>query len=148
LSQVTGKTTISPVFIDGSKLDVRTGKVFYDDGFEISSDFTLKMWIEDIVPNEDLVYLKGSNGTIRVQYKSDHHFHMYKTVGEFINHYTTGKVTKVTVEEEPGYFISPYQYNEGDVTTAIKYDTLIGNGYFLCIQQINGKMNLIGEIIN
>lgn len=92
LVQVIGKTNITPTYISGTKLDVRTGKVFFDEGFEIINDFTLKIWFEDIEPNVDLVYLRGSNGTIRVQYESDNMFHLYKTIGQYTSHYATGEV--------------------------------------------------------
>lgn len=113
--QLTGKINIKPVYIDGTKLDVRKGKVFYDEGFEISGNFTLKLWIEYLRRDLDIIRLKGKNGEIHVQYKSDSRFHLYKTVNYFTTHYST------------------------NVTDS--------SGHFLCIQQINGRMDMHTEPI-
>jgi hypothetical protein len=91
--EVIGKTNIiSPFYIDGSKIDMRNGKVFYDEGFEISNDFTLKIWFEYLTKNVDVIYLKGSNGDIRVQYKSDNRLHVYKNIGNSTYHYSSNEI--------------------------------------------------------
>jgi hypothetical protein len=90
--EVIGKTDVKPNYVAGTKLDVRGGKVYFDEGFEISSDFTLKIWFEHLTKNEDVIYLKGSNGIIRVQYKSDNRIHVYKTIGNFNYHYSSNEI--------------------------------------------------------
>jgi hypothetical protein len=90
--EVIGKSDVKPTYIAGTKLDVRGGKVYFDEGFEISSDFTLKIWFEHLTKNEDVIYLKGSNGTIRVQYKSDNRIHVYKKIGNFNYHYSSNEI--------------------------------------------------------
>jgi hypothetical protein len=90
--EVIGKSDVKPTYITGTKLDVRGGKVYFDEGFEISSDFTLKIWFEHLTKNEDVIYLKGSNGTIRVQYKSDNKIHVYKKIGNFNYHYSSNEI--------------------------------------------------------
>lgn len=48
--QVIGKKTSCATFIDNEKIDIRAKgcKVWFDEGFNISDNFTIKMWIEDI----------------------------------------------------------------------------------------------------
>ena len=93
IREVIGKTSIiSPFYIDGTKIDVRNGKVFYDEGFEISNDFTLKIWFENLTKNVNVIYLKGSNGDIQIQYKSDNKFHIYKKIGNSSYHYSSNEI--------------------------------------------------------
>lgn len=92
IMQVIGKTSIMPRYIDGNKLDMRGGKLFYDEGFEIENDFTLKIWFEHLVKNVDVIYLQGLNGHIRVQYKSDNRIHLYKRINGFNYHYSSNEI--------------------------------------------------------
>lgn len=114
--QVIGKTTVEPIYLESSKLDVRTGKVFFDEGFEINGDFTLKIWFENLSPNTDLIYINGSNGDIRLQYSTgDTGFYLHKVVnGRRYN-----------------YFYS--------------IDSTINKTY-LCVQQKNARMDMYGEV--
>jgi hypothetical protein len=116
IREVIGKTSIiSPFYIDGTKIDVRNGKVFYDEGFEISNDFTLKIWFENLMKNVNVIYLKGSNGDIKIQYKSDNKFHIYKKIGNSSYHYSSNEIDSI--------------------------------GIFLCLQQIDGRIDLYTEAI-
>lgn len=131
IRQVVGKTTVVPVYVNNDEIDVRGGSVYFDEGFEIVNDFTLKIWFREIAVDTDLIYLKGSNGSIRLQYKTtDKCFHIYKTVNGWKYHYTyyfdLGSL---------GVFITPYQYIE------------IGNSssVFLAIQQKNARMDIIAQ---
>jgi hypothetical protein len=131
IKQVIGKTNIAPIYIANDELDVRSGKVFYDEGFGIENDFTLKIWFREIVKNVDLIYLKGLNGEIRLQYENDNSFHLYKKIGIFTNHY----MYPISFGGD-GVFISPYQYVEGT-----------GNKLFLCIVQKNARIDIFSEVV-
>lgn len=114
--QIIGSTTNAPVYIDGEKIDLTNDTFSFSDGFSVDGDFTLKLWFESIVPDVDLLFLKGQNGTINLQYwSSDNRFHLFKDV---------------------------YGYRSHNVS-----DVLIGEAYFICIQQINGDMNIFGEAL-
>lgn len=91
--QVIGKTTVEPIYVNGTELDIRNGRLFFDEGFSADSDFTLKIWFRDIVKNTDLIKFNGSNGNIRLQNKSDNKFHLYKSVNGFNYHYETPAIT-------------------------------------------------------
>lgn len=106
--QVIGKATVEPVYLDnGTTLDVRNGAVYFDEGFSVDKDFTLKIWFKSLVKNVDLIHLKGSNGKITVQYDDDNKFHMYREVSGFRSHYATGEV----VGSE--FFLCVQQINNG-----------------------------------
>lgn len=130
--QVIGKTTVAPTYLNNDEIDLRNGKVFFDEGFDIANNFTLKLWFRTILPNIDLIYLKGTNGVIRVQFQNDNRFHMYKEINGFTSHFATPEL-----EGGVGYFISPYQY---------VIDNKVVNSFFLGIQQNNGQMDLYNEV--
>lgn len=88
-------------FIDNEKLDARLGKMVMQDGFSIDKSFTLKVWLENpeivtdtnIYESKYLIYLKGNNGIIFLQYRSDNRFHLFKKVGKVYSHYASDIVT-------------------------------------------------------
>jgi hypothetical protein len=90
--QVIGKTSIEPIYIDGQELDVREGKVYFDEGFSLDRDFTLNVWLRNIPYEKDLISLNGTNGQIYIQYWGDNRFHMFKKIGNFTAHYATNQV--------------------------------------------------------
>ncbi|WP_336786959.1 fibronectin type III domain-containing protein [Paenibacillus sp. MMO-177] len=55
------------VFTDDGKVDVRDGLVYFDDGFNIESDFTIKLWAEDVSKDVELVRIKGGAVEITVE---------------------------------------------------------------------------------
>jgi hypothetical protein len=129
--QVIGKTDIEPIYLNNDEIDLRLGKVFYDEGYSIENDFTLKIWFRSIEANTDLLYLKGSNGSIRLQYKTtDNSFHLYKTVNGFNYHYSYFIDIGMN-----GVFLSPYQWVEGE-----------SGSVFLCIQQKNARIDMKSEL--
>lgn len=132
IRQILGKSTIEPIFIGGKEIDLtNNGKVFFDEGFNINDDFTLKLWFRNIILNTDLLTLKGSNGNMRLQYKStDNCFHIYKTVNNWNYHYTYSFDISYG-----GVFISPYQYIESTSNKDI----------FLSIQNKNGRVDMYAE---
>lgn len=114
--QIIGATVSAPIYMNGEKLDVRNDVFSFSDGFSVDGNFTLKLWLESITPNVDLLTLKGNNGIIKLQYWSDDNmFHLYKDVYGYRSH------------------------NVSSTVSSIKY--------YLCIQQINGDMNITAEAI-
>jgi hypothetical protein len=131
IRQVIGKTTISPLYLDNSELDIRNGTLFFDEGFLVENDFTLKIWFREIIQDIDLITLNGSNGKMRVTYGGDKNFHLYKTIGQFTSHFAY----PIDIGGD-GVFISPFQYVE-----------MADKKVFLCIQQKDGKIDMNSEAV-
>lgn len=116
--QIIGSTTKSPIFIDGTYIDLTNDTFSWSEGFSLSQDFTIKIWIKNFKSNVDLFVLKGDNGTVSLRYSdSDQLFHLYKEIYGFKSHYVS----------EP----------------TVKGDT----GFFVCIQQVFRDMNIFAEVI-
>ncbi|OPH47630.1 hypothetical protein BC351_10600 [Paenibacillus ferrarius] len=113
--QIIGSTLSAPIFINGEKLNVRNDVFSFSEGFQLTNNFTLKLWFENITSNVDLLVIKGQSGTISLQYWNDHKFHLFKDV---------------------------YGYRSHNVSSE-----LIGSGFFVYIQQIDGDMNIEGEVV-
>jgi len=45
--QITGES-VNTTYIDNEKIDAKNGSVWFDNGFNIEGDFTLKLWIEEV----------------------------------------------------------------------------------------------------
>lgn len=85
------------IFINNEKIDVRNGKVIGDEGFDVKSNFSLKLWIEqpyvsNISEQVDLILLRGENGEIRLNYFDDNKFHLWKNVNGIISHWSSEQV--------------------------------------------------------
>lgn len=105
----------TPIYIDNNKVDLTNpdSKVYFDEGFSVDRNFTLKIWLENPDINKDLLLLKGQNGEIRLKYDILHEtFILYKNVYE------------VSFEDT---WISE-QVNSGN--------------YFICIKQCNTNMSI------
>lgn len=88
VKQVIGRTDIEPIYLNNTELDIRTGKLTFDEGFEVTSDFTLKIWFRNLVLDTELIYFKGSNGELRLWYSNtDLGFYVYKKVNTFAYNY-------------------------------------------------------------
>lgn len=92
--QVIGKTQSSPLFIDNEKIDL-IDNVFYleeGSGFGLDSDFTLKVWFESLIPDTNLLEIRGKSGTIKLQFwSSDKRFHLFKEIYDYKSHYISAK---------------------------------------------------------
>jgi hypothetical protein len=133
IMQVIGKTSIKPRYINGSMLDVRGGKLFFDEGFEIENDFTLKIWFQHLVKDVDVIYFQGLNGHIRVQYKSDNRFHLYKQINGYNYHYSSNEI------DSDGVFLCLQQKNSRmdmytEITDAIEIISIKDKTF----EQLNG----------
>jgi hypothetical protein len=60
LSQIIGESE-NTSFIDGEKLDTKNGRVWFDNGFNIKDNFTLKLWLENI---DNTIYTINTNTSI------------------------------------------------------------------------------------
>lgn len=57
-------TTDGSQFIDNEKIDTTDGtKLWFSEGFTLTADFSLKVWLENPISKEVLILLRGENGT-------------------------------------------------------------------------------------
>lgn len=118
--QIIGTTTKSPIFVDGTYIDLTNDTFSWSEGFSLSQDFTIKMWIKSFKSNVDLFTLRGINGNLALQYSDDDQcLHLIRTVYGYNSHYVS----------------KPF-INNG------------ATGFFVCIQQIQNDMNIFQEVIN
>ena len=83
-------------FIDNEKLDLTNGCIVtFDEGFSLEKNGTMKFWIENPLYNINLFEMRGSNGTISMQYWEDNKFHVFKTINNIVSHYASSPVIGV-----------------------------------------------------
>jgi hypothetical protein len=115
--QIIGETDTAPIFIDNEKIDLLNNRVVFSKGFSVSNNFTIKLWIEKPKNKKDILFLKGKNAQMRLQYHAvDEKFHFYKTMND--NNFTTSWVSQ----------------------------QVSGDKYFVVIQQIDRHINLWAEV--
>lgn len=110
LDQVIGKADFQPEYINGEEVDARSGKVYFDQDFEVDSDFTLKIWFRELMQNVDLIYLSSATGNIQVLYGYDNKFYVYK----YINNILVSTTVSPVVTGIQFYFY--LQQQNGDIT--------------------------------
>ncbi|OZB98007.1 hypothetical protein [Paenibacillus sp. XY044] len=92
--QIIGSTTKSPIYLSGEFIDLTDDTFSFSEGFSLSGDFTIKIWMTNIKPDTDLFVIKGINGTISLQYWSqDNKFHVFKDAFGYRSHNTSLIVT-------------------------------------------------------
>jgi hypothetical protein len=96
--QILGHASGTTSFVGNEKIDVKLGKVYFDNGFTIDNDFTLKIWLENpTVSNSlsqtDLVVLKGANGTLTLQLWDDNKYKLLKDVNGYKSFWKSGIVS-------------------------------------------------------
>lgn len=116
--RIIGKVEGTANYIGDSKLDVTNGTVYFDDGFTLQNDFTIKMWVEGIQENEEILFIDAGLSHISLKYHNNK-MHLYKTYVGVTNH---------IVSEEIG-IITP------------------SDMLYIGIQQQYGKISLISEVI-
>lgn len=118
VSQIIGNS-INPVdFIDNDKIDLTNNTVYFDSGFSIDKDFSLKVWISNPPSKKDLLILNGENGKLVIYYD-----------------YVTEK-----------FYITKIMQN--GFKTTWESNSVNGNDYCLLIKQINNDIDIIAEVIN
>jgi hypothetical protein len=92
--QIIGSSDSPPTFVDSEKVDLTDGnRVWFDEGFSVNKDFTLKIWLESPKHKTDLLLIKGENGEITLQYdKRFERFFVYKKVGNVSVSYQSPQV--------------------------------------------------------
>jgi hypothetical protein len=76
--RIIGNTTGNVDYVNSnSALDTHEGTVYFDEGFNINEDFTLRLWALDIEDNMELIRMTGSNGNLSVIKYSDR-IHVFK----------------------------------------------------------------------
>lgn len=109
----------NPIFIDGEKLDTRNDNpIYFDEGFSTNSNFTMKIWLEDIPSKKELVTMYGENGTYQLQYDA--------VLQQFI-------------------FIKVL--NNGLKMEWLS-NQVNGYSYFVLVQQIGREINLSAQVLN
>lgn len=114
----TAENPSPPIYINGDKVDLtgEDSKIYFDEGFSVDKDFTLKIWLEN--PNwfKDLLIIKGQNGQIRLRYNPYYQFfELYK------------ELISISFEER---YVS---------------EVVTSNNYFVCIQQVGSNLVIHAE---
>lgn len=97
LNQIIGKADIQPEYINGEEVDMRLGKVYFDEDFEVDDDFTLKIWIRELTKNVDLIYLTNNADSITVQYSDDNRFYLDKTSDGVMTQYISNQANGIQI---------------------------------------------------
>ncbi|MGE6227636.1 hypothetical protein [Paenibacillus chitinolyticus] len=84
--RIIGKTSGIVSFVDNKKINVIDGVVYFDEGFLLNGDFTLKLWAEQFKIDKDIVTLVGDNGSLTIKIYSGR-VHVFKKVGGITLHY-------------------------------------------------------------
>ena len=95
-------------YIDGEKVDV-TGvdsKVWFNEGFSINNNFTLKIWLENITENLPFLTLYSGLGYLEFVYYGDR-IHAFKHIynGGFVSHFASSNEIEVTTLDQVFIFV-------------------------------------------
>ena len=82
-------------YIDNEKIDTTNGKVIFDDGFNLTGDFTFYVWAENIQENETLIELFAENIQILIKYY-DNKVHVFKLYNGYIMHICSDSLGEIT----------------------------------------------------
>jgi hypothetical protein len=117
--QILGEIGSGNILYEGNDwLDVKNGMVYFKDGFTIEDDFTLKIWIKDIIPEVTFLKMISSNGIIELKFYGMK-VHVFKNMRDIVYHTNTNENITPTV-----------------------YNTV-----FIFLQQVNNRINVKVEII-
>lgn len=117
--QIIGQSNCADLtYIDNEKIDLTNGCVVtFDDGFSLSKNFTIKVWLEKPAHKKELLYLKGDNGNLKLQYHyDDERFHLLKEI-------------------------------DSSIVTFWSSEPISSDKYFVGIQQIDQDINIYAEAI-
>lgn len=125
VTQVVGKSNNTVSFINNEEVDLTNNMVYFDNGFNIAQDFSLKVWLRNFDNNVPLLTLKGDNGQIVLKYNAVlDSFILTKTANVISDGVMSDELTQYT-------FITPYQI-----------DVVSGSKAVVLIQQIGMDINL------
>jgi len=101
LVQIIGQNDSGTIsYIDSDWIDLTFGQISFQEGFNIQSDFILKLWCRDIP--DDIVFLKlySDYGRIELQKYSDRiHAFKYLTGSNIIPHFASNSLVVTTGQE-------------------------------------------------
>lgn len=126
VAQIIGKSNNNYNWVNNDHINIRDGgKVWFDEGFSIAQDFSLKVWLQGVGNNTPLLTLTGDNGKIVVKYNPIlEAFILTKTNNVTSDDYQSNGTIEYT-------FVSPYQVIEQT-----------GDKVCLLIQQIGSDINI------
>lgn len=87
LIQIIGKVGSGSISYENDEwVNLLDGMVYFQDGFYIEDNFTLKLWCKQLPLNDVFLRLKGKQGEIYLKYQ-DNRIYLYKTIGTNVYYY-------------------------------------------------------------
>ena len=102
---------------DNDWINLLNGMIYFQDGFYIEDNFTLKLWCKQLPLNDIFLKLKGRQGEIHLKYQ-DNKVYLCKQVG------------------------SVYYYIFSDEIYPTNDDVI-----YICIQQIDNYCNIFAKVV-
>lgn len=79
-------------YIDGEMADLRDNSVWFDEGFSIKNNFTIQMWVKEIVDNSTFFTMYArDNSNIQLRYKNNKIYLYKKLNDEYITQMLIGE---------------------------------------------------------
>ncbi|WP_066503717.1 hypothetical protein [Abyssisolibacter fermentans] len=120
ITRIIGEADKEFDYIEGEKADLTNGSVVsFDNNFSVGDDFTLKLWVEKLRDDIDIVNISGTNGALNIRFKDDR-IHVYKAFSSLTYHTASDKINP-----------------------RVTKDTKL----YICIQQIENRINVYCEVI-
>lgn len=81
-------------YIDGEWIDLTNGMVYFQDGFNVNNNFTLKIWAKNIPTEQTFVKIMGEQGYIDIVYYNNriHAFKRLYSDGGILPHYASNEL--------------------------------------------------------
>lgn len=85
-----GEGTID--YIDGDWIDLRNGMIYFQDGFSVDKDFSVKIWLKNIRDTDIFLKLIGEQGYIELRYYNNR-IHAFKRLyqGGVVPHFASSE---------------------------------------------------------
>ncbi|WDV47041.1 hypothetical protein PV797_04895 [Clostridiaceae bacterium M8S5] len=120
ITRIIGNADKEFEYIDGEKANLTNGStVSFDSNFTVDEDFTLKLWVENLKNDIDIIKICGSNGNMEITFR-DNSIHVYKDFSSLTYHTASDLIDET-------------------ITTDTKM--------YICIKQINNRLNIYREVI-
>lgn len=68
-----------PVYVNGEAINLDGQTMYLEDGFKIEDNFTLKLWLKNVVENKFNLKILNHESYIEIKYE-DNKFHLYKLI--------------------------------------------------------------------
>lgn len=80
--RIVGVPDTEPIYTDDDMIDLRENGAWFEEGFKLSGNWTIQMWLKDIVPNSTFFQLIAKDGSrIELEYKNSR-IRLYKMLDE------------------------------------------------------------------